>query len=73
MRGGKRARVLESRTRWPQVDIDRHTETALRMALQQHGAACSLCAAGKPCPDAEEISEQLELLFPAELRKNPRR
>ncbi len=73
MKDGKRARVLEPRTRWPQVDIDRPTETALRTALQQHRTACSLCAAGESCLDAEQISEELESLFPAERRKNPRR
>ena len=72
VRDGKRARVFEPRRRGSRLEIDRRTDAALRVALRQHQAACPLCAAGERCVEADEINDQLELLFPPERRKNPR-
>lgn len=72
VREGKRPRLVESRRRGSLLGIDRRTETALRVALRQHRAACSHCAAGEPCLEAGEINDQLELLFPPERRKKSR-
>jgi hypothetical protein len=54
------------------MDIDGPTEVALATALQNHGATCAACRSGEQCEEADELREELALLFPPDRRSMPR-
>ncbi len=71
VRAGRRARVLEPRRAWSPLPFDQATRTVLIATLQQHRAGCDRCGA-TPCADARDLLDELELLFPADRRAQPR-
>jgi len=72
VKSGRRRRVLEPRGRWSPFAFDRRTQARLAGALEQHRAACDACAGAGTCFQAEQLADEIELLFPAERRKRPR-
>lgn len=69
---GKRTRVVEPRLPYAPQVIDLPTELALNRTLRRHTALCNACSADQPCPEGDELREELELLFPRDRRRTPR-
>lgn len=69
---GALLRAVRPRKPYARSAIDDATYAALSEALENHRQGCVLCAEGRQCLDADVLDEEMQALFPADRRKQPR-